>query len=358
MRYSNTERLGVIATDNIVTRDIGWIFREQPIVDVGIDALIEQVESSYPKGKFIAVQIKSGEANFHCSSNKLTYYASNIHCAYWLDFNIPVLLVAHLPSKEATYWTIINEDTLKKTKKGWKIEISTKKKFDAESKKELIRLIAYQKQKPYGYYKVLLENKIKKYNLFTNNIDELYSNNNASGVFRFLAKLNIKKLYSEITKSLKKINDKNIKLFLVEDKNSGNSINHLYLETNDAIHILINGNLNNCWKNFSIVYSLIQIYLDLGEPTSSKKNCSILEAIEEANHHNVEKDDAFFKAANIIVAPKDRKLVYEIGRTLINDTKRGFSNFDLAESYQYPEAIIKFYRENIEKDIFFQDNDK
>ncbi|WP_461491568.1 DUF4365 domain-containing protein, partial [Pontibacter sp. HJ8] len=39
-RYSSTERLGVIATDTIVTKDLGWIFREQTIVDVGIDALI------------------------------------------------------------------------------------------------------------------------------------------------------------------------------------------------------------------------------------------------------------------------------------------------------------------------------
>ncbi len=50
-RYSNTERLGVIETDRIVTKYLGWIFREQPIIDVGLDALIEQSEEGEPKGR-------------------------------------------------------------------------------------------------------------------------------------------------------------------------------------------------------------------------------------------------------------------------------------------------------------------
>jgi hypothetical protein len=37
MRYNQTERLGVVETDLIVTKKLRWIFREQPIVDVGID---------------------------------------------------------------------------------------------------------------------------------------------------------------------------------------------------------------------------------------------------------------------------------------------------------------------------------
>lgn len=43
MRYNFTERLGVIETDRIVTKTLGWIFREQPIVDVGLDPIIEQI---------------------------------------------------------------------------------------------------------------------------------------------------------------------------------------------------------------------------------------------------------------------------------------------------------------------------
>ncbi|WP_185965592.1 DUF4365 domain-containing protein, partial [Flavobacterium zepuense] len=64
-RYSNIERLGVIETDRIITKELGWIFREQPITDVGLDAIIEQVENGEPLGKFIALQIKTGEGNFY-----------------------------------------------------------------------------------------------------------------------------------------------------------------------------------------------------------------------------------------------------------------------------------------------------
>ena len=72
-RYSNTERLGVNETDRIVTKYLGWIFREQPIVDVGLDAIVEQSENGNPMGRFIAVQIKSGKANFHDSEKYLTH---------------------------------------------------------------------------------------------------------------------------------------------------------------------------------------------------------------------------------------------------------------------------------------------
>ena len=70
MRYARTERLGVIETDRIITKEIGWIFRERPIVDVGLDAIIEQSEDGNPKGKFLAVQIKTGKGNFQVSEKK------------------------------------------------------------------------------------------------------------------------------------------------------------------------------------------------------------------------------------------------------------------------------------------------
>lgn len=44
-RYSATERIGVNAVERIVVSELGWIFREQPIMDMGIDAQIELVEN-------------------------------------------------------------------------------------------------------------------------------------------------------------------------------------------------------------------------------------------------------------------------------------------------------------------------
>ena len=120
-RYSNTERLGVIETDRIVTKYLGWIFREQPIVDVGIDALLEQSEEGNPKGRFLAAQIKTGKGNFYVSDKRLTYYVSHIHYNYWLNLEIPIILIAHIPESDKTYWQVISEETFKNLRKGGRL---------------------------------------------------------------------------------------------------------------------------------------------------------------------------------------------------------------------------------------------
>jgi hypothetical protein len=141
MRYNSTERIGINATESIFIREFDWIFREQPIVDVGIDALIEQSENGNPTGKFIALQIKSGKGNFSVSNDKLTYYISNIHYNYWLNFDIPILLIAHIPETDKTYWIEITDRNIKPTKKQWKIEIPLKNKLDKKAKPLITKLL-------------------------------------------------------------------------------------------------------------------------------------------------------------------------------------------------------------------------
>ncbi len=142
-RYSPTEMIGVNAVERIVIKELGWIFREQPIVDVGVDAIIEQCENGNPTGKFIAIQIKCGAGNFHISEKKITYYdVSHIHYHYWLGLNIPIILVAHIPDSEETYWQHICKDNFKKTDTRWKLEISKKQRFAKESKGKLTRILS------------------------------------------------------------------------------------------------------------------------------------------------------------------------------------------------------------------------
>ncbi|MDV6166910.1 DUF4365 domain-containing protein [Flavobacterium sp. DG1-102-2] len=140
VRYTNTERLGVIATDLVVTRDLNWIFREQPIVDVGVDAILEQVVDGQPKGKFLAVQIKTGDGNFHRTPKYLTHYVSAIHYNYWLNLNIPIILIAHIPVEDLTVWIEINEGNFKKVKKRWKLDIPLNQKFNSTSINRLSKL--------------------------------------------------------------------------------------------------------------------------------------------------------------------------------------------------------------------------
>lgn len=136
-RYSNTDRIGVNATESIVLNNIGWIFREQPIQDYGIDAQIEQVLDGNPTCKYIGLQIKTGKSHFHVSDKHLTYYASHIHYNYWLNSNIPIILVAHIPDTNNTYWQHISEQNFQKAIKRWKLNIPLNQELNNKSLKRL-----------------------------------------------------------------------------------------------------------------------------------------------------------------------------------------------------------------------------
>lgn len=142
MRDINTERIGVYATALLITKELDWIFREQPIVDVGIDALIEQKNNGEPTGKFISAQIKTGQGNFYESKNSLTLYVTKIHYNYWLNSNLPVVIIAHLPDTSKTTWEVANEKTFRKTSTQWKIQIPKTKDLNKNSIEELNKIIS------------------------------------------------------------------------------------------------------------------------------------------------------------------------------------------------------------------------
>lgn len=116
-----TERIGVAAV-NLIFEEMGFAFREQPIEDYGIDAIIEERTSGYLSGKLIAVQIKSGESFFN-GTDKATFYVDEKHYEYWLNYSIPVILVLYNPESKLCVYQIIEKEKLIKTDKVWKVEI-------------------------------------------------------------------------------------------------------------------------------------------------------------------------------------------------------------------------------------------
>ncbi|MGP6095948.1 DUF4365 domain-containing protein [Pseudomonas aeruginosa] len=139
-RYSETERIGVSAIESIVARELKWIFREQMIADMGIDAHLELVEDGQPTGKLIGLQIKTGPGNFTVKDESLVYYGSIEHREYWLNHSLPVIIIAHLPETGETCWAHVSEENIELTPKAWKIEISRKNIF-GEAKKRSLSLI-------------------------------------------------------------------------------------------------------------------------------------------------------------------------------------------------------------------------
>lgn len=60
-----TSRVGVYHIGELVNKQLGWIFREQPTDDYGIDAIIETAGDDRPTGQMIGVQIKTGKRYFN-----------------------------------------------------------------------------------------------------------------------------------------------------------------------------------------------------------------------------------------------------------------------------------------------------
>lgn len=135
-RINNLEREGVYSVAKYIEKHLNWTFREQPVVDVGLDGIIEECILGIPTGRFIGCQIKSGLSNVYKSKIKkeCIYYASNIHVEYWLSVKFPVVLILYNDKNENLSWKEINNKTLVKTNKGWKVSIENK--FDTSSLKE------------------------------------------------------------------------------------------------------------------------------------------------------------------------------------------------------------------------------
>ena len=61
----------------------GFVFREQPTDDYGIDAIVEERGEKYLSGKLIGVKVKSGESYFSNANNgRVRYY---IRCNVYDD---------------------------------------------------------------------------------------------------------------------------------------------------------------------------------------------------------------------------------------------------------------------------------
>ena len=128
MDREDIDRIGVSICQETFTR-AGFIFREQKILDYGIDAIIEPKSDTYASGKLIGVQIKSGDSYFSEETNKAFIFRSDEkHYKYWLNNNIPVIivLVDIDESKRTCYWQTFEKQLITITGKGWKLEIPKK----------------------------------------------------------------------------------------------------------------------------------------------------------------------------------------------------------------------------------------
>lgn len=134
-----TDRKGVNAVERIFLEEFGWLFREQPISDWGIDAHVEVADKAKPSGRLLALQIKSGVSYFKERAGNWVFYGDYKHEHYWLNHSLPVILVLHDPDQKVTVWQRFDPGKVTKHEKSWSIEIPKTQILNAEAKAELER---------------------------------------------------------------------------------------------------------------------------------------------------------------------------------------------------------------------------
>jgi len=97
---NSTERIGIYHCAEIAERN-KWMFREQPIDDVGIDAHMEFIDNMNPK-QLIALQIKSGSSWFkEKRGNSIIFRGINERqYNYWTMNSLPCIVVLYNPEDE------------------------------------------------------------------------------------------------------------------------------------------------------------------------------------------------------------------------------------------------------------------
>lgn len=134
------ERVGVHKCGLAISENLGWIFREQSVSDVGIDGYVELVVDGEAQGKLVALQVKSRDSYLKETRAGQVYYGDNEHLDYWLNHATPVLLVSYTPKYDALRWVHITDRNVKRTPKGWNIVVPNHNRFDNGSRDALLAI--------------------------------------------------------------------------------------------------------------------------------------------------------------------------------------------------------------------------
>lgn len=136
-----TDRRGINKLSTVSADELGWIFRELTIVDVGVDGFLEEAIDENPTGQFLAVQVKSGPSHFKGTNNKKYLRVSDTHKNYWLDMSLPIILVGFLPDKDILFWQEISHKYFIKTPMAWNLKVNFNNHLCSKSKAPLKKII-------------------------------------------------------------------------------------------------------------------------------------------------------------------------------------------------------------------------
>ena len=141
---NSIERIGVSHCNEIAERH-HWMFREQPIDDIGIDAHMEFVDSSGMPKQLLALQIKSGASWFREKKDNYIVFRdiNERQYNYWTMNSLPCIVVLYNPDEDLCIWQKLTDKTIERTKggvgKGYFVKVPLNQIFlDAVSNKKLL----------------------------------------------------------------------------------------------------------------------------------------------------------------------------------------------------------------------------
>lgn len=116
---NQTERIGVHYC-GIVAEENGWMFREQPINDIGIDAHMERVDRIGKSKQLLALQIKAGASWFKEKKDGFVFFRdiNERQYNYWTMNSLPCIVVLYNPENKMLIWQKLTKETIKRTKDG------------------------------------------------------------------------------------------------------------------------------------------------------------------------------------------------------------------------------------------------
>lgn len=144
--YNQKERIGVHKFGLLVAEHSNWVFREQPIADIGVDGTLEQATNQDPNGVLIGCQIKCGNGNFYRrkKDGALTRSISRGHYKVWTEHDLPIILIL-IDDEGTIYWGLLDKNTIKKAKTKFKVEIPKSQKLSPENINDVFEMVSHSK---------------------------------------------------------------------------------------------------------------------------------------------------------------------------------------------------------------------
>lgn len=138
---SDREREAVSSVERAFTRHLRWTFRDQSVVDYGIDAHVEPKKNGTPIGRLIAAQIKGGPWYFRTKAPGGWYYTGkDRHLRYWRNFVLPVVVILYDPDTETCYWQHVSDEHITYTDSGWRLLVPAAQTISADAAGPLLRM--------------------------------------------------------------------------------------------------------------------------------------------------------------------------------------------------------------------------